>query len=138
MDGLRYYVGSLLLIATATYAAEKEELSPKLQMLVVLPTGSNLNMSSRTFYLPLSKDVATIAAIRKLFTQEVEKLAKQKPDCDCGGPCADIRAAKVLVNHKGMPLQITYLGTKTNDDTTLDQLHDAGFKLGSSALYAKF
>lgn len=145
MDGLRYYVGSLLLIACAINGAEKEQKklpSPKLKIHVDLPSKptSKLYTSSRTFYVPLSGDTATIAAIKELFRHEIERLAQQKEqkDCSCGGPCADIRAAKLLISYKDKPLQIAFWGIKTDDTTTLAELHEAGFKIDHSVLYAQF
>ncbi|MFI5332741.1 MAG: hypothetical protein ACHQVS_01425 [Candidatus Babeliales bacterium] len=138
MDGLRYYVGSLLLIAFAINGAEKEKtsLSPKLKINAALPAGK-LYISSRVFYIPLSGDTITIAAIKELFKQEIEELAhKEIGNCSCGGPCDDARAARLLMPDKDKPLQIVYWGKLVEDKATLSELDS--FKLEHSVLHAMF
>ena len=145
MDGLRYYVMSLFIFsAFSAHGAQeyKEECKEKIKKLrklkihMVLPKGSKLHASSRTFHLLLPSDVITIAEIKEVFKKEIDYLAHQKPTCHCGGPCADIRAATALVKHADEPLQITYMGSEIHDDARLETLSD--FNLADSVLYAKF
>jgi hypothetical protein len=140
MNGLRYYIGSLIICAASTHAAQdyKEPFSPKLKIHVILPakTGSKLQTSSRTFRIAVNSAV-TIAALKEIFEQEILTLARQTPTCSCGGPCADIRAAQALMSHKdkAQTLQITHLG-KTPEESA--SLHSLGVNVKDDTLYAKY
>lgn len=148
MNGLRYYVGTFLILtaAASTYAAEHKESkqsSPQLKVHTLFPRGSkrvgNLYMSSRTFYITVPTDAKTIAAIKDQFKKEVEALAHQQPTCSCGGPCADIRAAKVLVaHHADKKLHFAYLGAEADDAMSLEALHKKGFNEKDDVLYAQY
>ena len=140
MDGLRYYVGSLLLIACGIHGAEEQSARSKKQshnilITIPLPKGK-LYSSSHTFRIP---EVTTIAALRETFEKQILELAHKTPTCSCGGPCADIRAAQTIVayleTHKDKTLQVAYLGAKADDTATLESL---GFDAKQDTLYAKY
>lgn len=139
MDGLRYYVMPLLVYAPLYGAQEFKEQPPQLSQLqirVSLPAGNSLNSPSRTFFVPLTNDITTIAAIKRLLKKEIAHLSTKQPACSCGGQCADIQAALILAARTSTPLKIAYMLTELDDTTTLTQLRQKGFD-SDSILHAK-